>query len=101
LTGQSIEGSWASVRFQGWTKPSEGRFHATFGPRGVLDCRATDRDDPTEVPRFGVWGKQSCKDTGALNSKRMETLEDDLLAHSVAFMQLEDPALFATFSSWR
>ena len=70
-------------------------------PRGVLDCRATDRDDPTEVPRFGVWGKQSCKDTGALNSKRMETLEDDLLAHSVAFMQLEDPALFATFSSWR
>jgi arylsulfatase A-like enzyme len=62
-------------------------FHAQFGPRGVLDCRATDRDDPTEIPRFGAWGKQSCKDTGPLNSKRMETLEDDLLAHSVEFMQ--------------
>jgi len=67
--------------------PKDPAFHATFGPRGVLDCRATDRDDPTEIPRFGAWGKQSCKDTGALTSKRMETLENDLLAHSVAFMQ--------------
>ena len=67
--------------------PKDPAFHAQFGPRGVLDCRATDRDDPTEIPRFGAWGKQTCKDTGALTSKRMETLEDDLLAHSIEFMQ--------------
>jgi arylsulfatase A-like enzyme len=67
--------------------PKDPAFHAQFGPRGVLDCRATDRDDPTAIPRFGAWGKQSCKDTGPLTSKRMETLEDDLLAHSVDFMQ--------------
>ena len=67
--------------------PKDPAFLARFGPRGVLDCRATDRDDPTEIPRFGTWGKQSCKDTGALTSKRMETLEDDLLAHSIEFMQ--------------
>ena len=67
--------------------PKDPAFHAQFGPRGVLDCRAADRDDPTELPRFGSWGKQTCKDTGPLNSKRMETLEDDLLAHSVAFMK--------------
>ena len=67
--------------------PKDPAFHARFGPRGVLDCVATDKDDTTELPRFGVWGKQKCTDTGALNSKRMETLEDDLLAHSKAFMQ--------------
>jgi arylsulfatase A-like enzyme len=37
--------------------PKDPAFHAQFGPRGVLDCRATDRDDPTEVPRLGAWGK--------------------------------------------
>jgi arylsulfatase len=26
-------------------------FKAAYGPRGVLRCRATDRDDPTEQPR--------------------------------------------------
>ncbi len=67
--------------------PKDPAFHAAFGPRGVLDCRAADRDDPTEIPRFGAWGKQSCKDTGTLTSKRMETLEDDLLNHSIEFMQ--------------
>lgn len=67
--------------------PKDPAFHKTFGPRGVLDCKATNVDDPTEVPRFGKWGKQTCKDTGPLNSKRMETLEDDLLAHSFEFME--------------
>jgi len=32
-------------------------FLETFGPRGVLHCYATDTDDPTEIPRFGAWGK--------------------------------------------
>jgi arylsulfatase A-like enzyme len=33
-------------------------FLETFGPRGVMHCYATDKDDPTEIPRFGKWGKQ-------------------------------------------
>jgi arylsulfatase len=52
----------------------------------VLDCKASDKDDPTEDPRFGQVGKQVCKNTGPLNTKRMETLEDDLLAHSLDFI---------------
>jgi arylsulfatase A-like enzyme len=33
--------------------PKDPAFHAKFGPRGVLDCKASDQDDSTEDPRFG------------------------------------------------
>ena len=32
--------------------PKDPKFRAKYGPRGVLDCRATDTDDPTVDPRF-------------------------------------------------
>jgi arylsulfatase A-like enzyme len=67
--------------------PTDPQFIKLFGPRGVLDCKATTVDDPTEVPRFGKWGKQSCTDTGPLTIKRMETVDEDLLAHSLDFME--------------
>src|SRR3954465_10052938 len=54
-------------------------FRARFGPRGVLDCKATDTDDPTVDPRSGRVGRQTIRDTGPLTRKRMETVEDDLL----------------------
>ena len=57
---------------------------ARCGPRGVLDCQATDVDDPTEDARFGRVGKQTIADTGPLTRKRMETVEDDLLAQPYA-----------------
>jgi arylsulfatase A-like enzyme len=57
-----------------------------FGPRGVLDCKATDVDDPTEDPRFGRVGKQTIEDTGPLSRKRMETVEEDLLNRSLDFI---------------
>src|SRR4029450_12213062 len=57
-----------------------------FSPRGVLDCRASETDDPTEDERFGRVGKQTTTDTGPLTRKRMETIEDDLLARSLAFI---------------
>jgi arylsulfatase A-like enzyme len=62
------------------------KFKELFGPRGVLETKATDRDDPTEDKRFGRVGKQTIKDTGPLDRKRMTTVEDDLLARSVDFM---------------
>ncbi len=62
------------------------KFRALFAPRGVLECKATDSDDPTVDPRFGRVGKQTIKDTGPLTGKRMETVEDDLLAHSLDFL---------------
>ncbi|MDO8981063.1 MAG: arylsulfatase [Afipia sp.] len=62
------------------------KFKEIFGPRGVLECKATDKDDPTEDKRFGRVGKQTIKDTGPLTRKRMTTVEDDLLGRSVDFM---------------
>src|SRR5262249_1760066 len=53
------------------------QFRQKFGPRGVLRCKASDRDDPTEQPRWGRIGKQTIEDTGPLTRKRMETIDDE------------------------
>ena len=62
-------------------------FKAKFGPRGVLRCKASDRDDPTVDPRFGKVGKQTIEDTGPLTKKRMETIDDETTAAAVDFIQ--------------
>jgi arylsulfatase A-like enzyme len=61
-------------------------FHQNFGPRGVLHCFASDKDDPTDDPRFGKVGKQKCEDTGPLTRKRMETIDDEVTAGAITFM---------------
>src|SRR3990170_5922506 len=33
--------------------PKNPEFHKRFGPRGLLDTKASDKDDPTVDPRFG------------------------------------------------
>src|SRR5271169_6310462 len=38
--------------------PKFPEFKQKFGPRGVLKCKATDKDDDTVDPRFGRVGKQ-------------------------------------------
>jgi arylsulfatase len=37
--------------------PKDPRFRAKFGPRGVLKCKSSDRDDPTVDPTYGKVGK--------------------------------------------
>jgi arylsulfatase A-like enzyme len=61
-------------------------FKENFGPRGVFHCYATDRDDPTVDPRFGKVGKQKCEDTGPLTKKRMETVDEEVTAAALKFM---------------
>src|ERR1700760_3720672 len=56
--------------------PKDPAYLAKFGSRGVLKCKASDRDDPTVDPRFGKIGKQTIEDTGALTKKRMETIDN-------------------------
>jgi arylsulfatase A-like enzyme len=60
--------------------PKDLAFKAKFGPRGVMHCYATDKDDPTDDPRFGKVGKQTCEDTGPLTKKRMETVDEEVTA---------------------
>jgi arylsulfatase len=67
--------------------PKDPKFYAMFGPRGVLDCKATDTDDLTEDPRFGRVGKQTIIDTGPLTKKRMETAEEEFVEHALDFME--------------
>ena len=51
--------------------PDDPGFDARYRPRGVLDCRASARDDRTDDGRFGPMGKQACVDTGPLTPQRI------------------------------
>jgi arylsulfatase len=72
--------------------PKDPAYRAKFGPRGVLRCKATDRDDPTVDPRFGKVGKQTIEDTGALTKKRMETIDDETSAAAIDYMKRQQAA---------
>ncbi|MBL9151812.1 MAG: arylsulfatase [Verrucomicrobiales bacterium] len=67
--------------------PKDAGFDQRYRPRGVLDCVATEVDDPTVDARFGRVGRQTIRDTGPLHSKRMETVDDEFGARSLAFME--------------
>ena len=84
--------------------PRDPAFRQSFGPRGVLRCKASDRDDPTEQPRWGKVGKQTIEDTGPLTRKRMETIDDETSAAAIDFMQRQVRAntpFFCWFNSTR
>ena len=68
------------------------QFRAAYGPRGVLRCRATDKDDPTEQPRWGRVGKQVIEDSGPLTRKRMETCDDEFIAAAKDFITRQQKA---------
>jgi arylsulfatase len=72
--------------------PKSPAFRAKYGPRGVLDCKASDIDDPTVDPRFGKVGKQMIKDTGPLTKERMVTIDDDIANRAVDFIQRQQNA---------
>jgi arylsulfatase A-like enzyme len=84
--------------------PKDPAYLKQFGPRGVLKCKATDKDDPTVDPRFGKVGKQTIEDTGPLTKKRMETVDDETSDAAIDFMQREVKAgkpFFCWFNATR
>jgi arylsulfatase A-like enzyme len=63
------------------------------GPRNLLHCWATDKDDPTVDPRWGKVGKQKIVDEGPLPPHpiegikyNMETVDDVILQHALDFI---------------
>jgi arylsulfatase len=89
---------------EAWTYPRDPAYRRMFGPRGVLRCKASDRDDPTVDPRFGRIGKQTIEDTGPLTRKRMETIDDETSAAAIDFIQRQARAnqpFFCWFNSTR
>ncbi len=84
--------------------PQDPKFRQMFGPRGVLRCKATDKDDATVDPRFGKIGKQAIEDTGPLTRKRMETIDDETSAAAIDFIQRQTKAgqpFFVWYNSTR
>ncbi len=84
--------------------PKDPAYLAKFGPRGVLDCKATTTDDPTVDPRFGKVGKQTIKDTGPLTKKRMETVDDETSQRAIDFIKRQTKdgkPFFCWFNSTR
>ena len=66
--------------------PKNPEFKKRFGPRGVMHSWATEKDDPTEDPTFGRVGKQRIENTGALTTKRMETVDDEFTDAALGFI---------------
>ena len=59
---------------------------ATVGPRNMVHSWATNVDDPTVQPRWGKIGKQRIEDAGELCPQRMETVDDEILANALKFV---------------
>lgn len=84
--------------------PKDEGFDQRYRPRGVLDCTASETDDTTVDPRFGKIGRQRIKDTGPLDPKRMETVDDEFLDRTLKFMDAsakEKKPFFAWFNPTR
>jgi arylsulfatase A-like enzyme len=54
--------------------PKDPEFKKKFGPRGVLHCKADGK------------GGQKCEDTGPLTKKRMETIDEEVHAKAMDFV---------------
>ena len=72
--------------------PKSPEFKHRFGPRGVLRCRATDKDDPTEDMHYGRVGRQVIENTGPLTRTRMETIDEEFLAAAKDFITRQHKA---------
>jgi arylsulfatase A-like enzyme len=75
--------------------PQYPNFRANFGPRNIVDTKASTTDDATVDPRWGRVGKQTIQDGGPLpphpgmdpNAKvNMEDIDEALVQRSIDFM---------------
>ncbi len=67
--------------------PKDPAFRKKYGPRGILRCKASDKDDATVDQQFGKVGKQVIENTGALTRKRMETIDEEFLDSAKDFIK--------------
>ena len=62
-------------------------FKQRFGPRGVLRCKATDKDDPTDRSALRQGRQADHRGHRPATRKRMETVDDEFLAGTLDFME--------------
>ncbi len=68
--------------------PNGKTFLQQFGPRGIMKCKADGK------------GGQSCVDTGPLDKKRMETIDDETVAATKDFVTRQVKAGKPFFAWW-
>jgi arylsulfatase A-like enzyme len=62
-------------------------------PPGVLKCKATaEVSTEPDDPKYGPIGKQTIEDTGPLNQKRMETIDDEIADATVDYIKRQHAA---------
>ena len=75
--------------------PKDPKFRAMFGPRNIVDSKASTTDDASTDPRWGRVGKQTIADGGPLPphpnmdaaaKANMEDVDDVLVQRSLDFM---------------
>jgi arylsulfatase len=87
-----------------YSYPTDPAFRNQYGPRNLVHCWATEKDDPEDQPRWGKIGKQKIVDEGPLRPFKnmanrqcwheepkggkydMETFDEVLVEHSCRFM---------------
>jgi arylsulfatase A-like enzyme len=76
--------------------PRYPNFHARFGPRNIVESKASNVDDATTDPRWGRIGKQTIVDGGPLPphpnmdptaKTNMEDIDTELVRRSTDFME--------------
>ncbi|WOJ97143.1 arylsulfatase [Congregibacter brevis] len=67
--------------------PDDAEFVAQYGPRNIIHSFATQKDDKSSDERWGRVGKQRIVDDGPAPPKRQETLDDEVTAHTLDFIQ--------------
>lgn len=67
--------------------PKDPAFRKKYGPRGVMRCKATEEEDATVDPVSGLVGKQVIENTGPLDTKRMETIDEEFLEGAKDFIK--------------
>ncbi|WP_312317029.1 arylsulfatase [Stenotrophomonas sp.] len=72
--------------------PKDPAFRKKYGPRGVLKCKAIDKEDATVDEQFGKVGRQQIENTGPLTRKRMETVDEEFLASALDFITRKSQA---------
>jgi arylsulfatase A-like enzyme len=80
--------------------PNDPKFRSKFGPRGVLKCKASDIDDATIDPAYGRVGKQVIENTGPLDTKRMQTVDEEFIGAAIDFIDRKhQPTLLSSVTS--
>src|SRR5438132_1011406 len=57
------------------------------GPRNMVHSWAMDKDDTTEMPRWGKIGKQKIEDAGTLYPERMKTVDNEIRDLALTFIE--------------